>query len=130
MMLKYAETTQTLDRRPSSPTPPSDVWKIREAYRSHDWPEVTAFLQTYPQASALLFKARPQISRCFGEGVSARLEVARDPESQNRPALFVRVETEENWLAATEKLDRLDDEWWSEASAAADCPMQIDIQVR
>ena len=130
MMLKHAETTQTLDRLPLSPAPPSDLRNIREAYRSQEWPEMAAFLEAYPQASALLFKARAHISQSFGEGVSARMEIIRDPESKNHPDLFVRVETEEAWQAATEKLDRLDDEWWSEASAAADCPMQIDIQVR
>ena len=77
----------------------------------------------------MLTAAVPPIRRCFGPQVEATLGVVHDPEGGDVPELYVRLDSGEDWQAATEKLDRFDAEWWLEARAATDSLVTFDIAV-
>jgi hypothetical protein len=90
--------------------------------------EVMEFLQAHPFLVPLLEEARGQIRQYFGPSPEVVLEVVTDPEAENDRERFALVQTT---LAADEALcclDRLDQEWWLDASDQAHCLLNIDVE--
>ena len=93
------------------------------ASQSEDCSRIRAFMRQYPIIPCLLLDAEPHLRRYFGPQVRVNLRLLYDPDASNgEPMLYAHIETE---LPAGEKvrqLDRLEDEWWIDASREAGWP--------
>jgi len=104
------------------------IQPLEQLYTFRRPEEVIEFLQAHPFLVPLLEEARSQIARYFGLSPKVILEVVTDPEAENDRELFALVQTT---LAADEALcclDRLDQEWWLDASDQAHCLLNIDVE--
>lgn len=90
--------------------------------------EVSEFLEAHPFLVPLLEEARGQIAQYFGPSSEVVLEVVTDPEAENDRELFALVQTTLSADEALPGLDRLDQEWWLDASDQAHCLLNIDVE--
>ena len=88
--------------------------------------EVKELLAAHPYLASLLMEAYGKINECFGSQTEIVLELVSDPEADDDRELFAFIQTNLSPEAALERLDRLDQEWWLDASAAAQCQLCID----
>jgi len=90
--------------------------------------EVSQFLDTHPFLVPLLVEAHAKVAEYFGPSPDVVLEVVSDPEAENDRELFAFIRTTLPSDEALSKLDRLDQEWWLEASFRARCRLNIDVE--
>ncbi len=86
------------------------------------------FLDAHPFLVPLLMEAHGKIEKHFGPFPDVVLEVVTDPEAENDRELFALVQTDLSPDEALHRLDRLDQEWWLEASLQARCLLNIDVE--
>lgn len=91
--------------------------------------EVISFLWAHLFLVPLLLEAHGKIAECFGPAPEVVLEVVTDPEVENDRELFALVRTNLSPSEALYRLDRLDQEWWLEASLQARCLLNIDVEL-
>lgn len=91
-------------------------------------PEVKAFLSDNSYLIPLLFDAREQLSRYFGQNAPVFLEVVSDPGSAGDSQLFALVETSMSPQEAFNALDRLDQYWWLDAGVQSRGNLEIDVK--
>ena len=99
----------------------------RFAFRNRD--EVMHFLRQNRFLIALLLESEEKIGVEFGNRVQLILQVVRDPESDHDDELFLIVKTTLSPEEASESLERLDKNWWVEASSSAQCKLNIDYEL-
>lgn len=112
-----------------APDPTEPLTRLAQHYTFRRPAEVTAFLHEHPNLSAVLFEALAVIPRYFGDDAPLFLEVFTDPEAE--PAtreLFVIVQTTVEPDEALARLDRLDEEWWLDASPDGSGILVISIE--
>lgn len=114
-------------KSPTTPAPAFREW-LAYLYRLRDWPAVSAYLQQNPFLAGLLLEAHARIQEHFGAGTQIALEVFADPEEDGEQELFALVLTTLPPRDALSCLDRLDQDWWLEASRTAQCRMNIDVE--
>ncbi|MDP3047381.1 MAG: hypothetical protein Q8O07_07890 [Chloroflexota bacterium] len=90
--------------------------------------EVQAFLSANSHLIQLLFEARRQVSRYFGQDAPVFLEVVSDPESANDKQLFALVGTSLSPQEALGTLDRLDQDWWLDVSDQSHGNLVVDVK--
>jgi len=90
--------------------------------------EVLEFLNAHPFLVPPLMEAHGKIAQYFGPFPDVVLEVVTDPEAENDRELFALVQTDLSPDEALHRLDRLDQEWWLEASLQARCLLNIDVE--
>ena len=116
-------------RRP--PTAPADdaldQLSARYAFRRPE--EVADYLRRYPHLVPVLVEAAEVIPRYFGADAPLVLEVVTDPEEDApRPELFALVRTTLGPDEARERMDRLDDDWWTDASPDGPGVLVVDLE--
>ncbi|HXF05947.1 MAG TPA: hypothetical protein VNM72_11105 [Blastocatellia bacterium] len=90
--------------------------------------EVAEFLQEHPFLVPLLREAHGKIAEYFGPSPDVVLEVVTDPEAENDRELFAFIRISLPPDEALSKLDRLDQEWWLDASDRAENQLCIDVE--
>jgi hypothetical protein len=107
----------------------SSSWlaRLEGHYAFKEPEEVINFLQEHPYLFELLEEAYDKIKEYYGPDTHAFLEITPDYEGEGLRELFVRIETSLPVKEALSILDRLDEEWWFDASARAQGRMNIDL---
>ncbi len=109
--------------------PSAELDILLECYMLRGFVEVKVFLDANPFLIPILLQAHPVIRRCFSSTTQAVLEVVHDPEGgAANDELFVFIQTAEEAEEALAKLDRLDREWWIDASEQVQCRMTISVE--
>lgn len=109
--------------------PSPTVKDLRARYAFRRPAEVEAFLNAYPDRIPVLIEAAEVIPRYFGADAPLVLEVFIDPEdSDPAPELFALVRTHLATPDALDRLDRLDDEWWTRRSPSGPGVIVVDIE--
>ena len=90
--------------------------------------EVKEFLQTYPFLIPLLVEACGKIETYFPPDPSVVLEVVTDPEALDDRQLVAFIQTDRHPEDALARLDRLDTEWWLDASRKSENKLCIHIE--
>ncbi len=101
---------------------------LAELYQFKDYVAVATFLRESPFLAGLLLEAYERIKGHFGSDTQVALEVLTDPEVENSRELFALVRTRLSPDEALSRLNRLDEEWWLEASFQACCRLNIDVE--
>ena len=105
--------------------------RLTELFRFRGEQEVKAFLDKHDDLAPLLIEATAPIRRLFGEKTPVVLEVFRDPEAEeDESELFALIQTNLPVEEARGLRAQLDEEWWLENSARADCRLNIDVEFR
>jgi hypothetical protein len=90
---------------------------LRTRYTFRRPAEVEGFLNAYPHRIPVLIEAAEVIPRYFGPDAPLVLEVVSDPEDEDLLSeLFALVQIDLDPNDALDRLDRLDDEWWTDRS--------------
>lgn len=88
-----------------------------------------AFLSAYPHRIPVLIEAAKVIPRYFGADAPLVLEVVLDPEDGDPvPELVALVGIDLATTEALNRLDLLDEEWWTERSPAGPGVVVVDIE--
>jgi hypothetical protein len=90
--------------------------------------EVIRFLKVYPFLVPLLLEACDKIAEYFAAFSGVVLEVITDPEAENDRELFAFIRTSLPPVEAFDGLDRLDEEWWLDASDKAKGKLCIHVE--
>lgn len=101
---------------------------LASVYQFRDRGSVTAFLEQNQFLAPLLVEAYTRIREHFGGNARIALEVFTDPESQQDQEAFALVLTDLSPTEAAARLDRLDEEWWFDASHQARCKLNLDVE--
>jgi len=104
------------------------ISSVEQLYIFRRRDEVISFLWAHPFLVPLLLEAHGKIAEHFGPSPEIVLEVVTDPEVENDRELFALVQTCLSPNEALYRLDRLDQEWWLEASLQARCLLNIDVE--
>ena len=104
--------------------PAAQMDALRDQFELRDETSIWDYLRQYPFLCPLLLEAREQVRRIFGAETSPALEVSVDPNDWSRQ-LFIVVPTRLDAKAALAFFDKLDKEWWLEASERADFRMNF-----
>ena len=78
--------------------------------------EVKGYIKAYPFLVPLLVEAYDKIGEYFGSNPAVVLEVVTDPEADDDRELFAFIQTNCAPEEALDRLNRLDQEWWLDAS--------------
>jgi hypothetical protein len=97
-------------------------------YQFRDRPEVKAFLKRHCFLITVLLNALAQIKSRFGQETQIALEVVHDPEDGDSK-LFAFVLTSLSVSEALTMRDRMDEEWWLEASEGAKGQLILDVEL-
>lgn len=98
-------------------------------YQFNDPQPVSGFLRRHPFLVNLLIDAWPRIQSCFGSDAQAALELFKDPEEVNGEGkLFVLVQTSLPANEALNRLEKLDQDWWLDATARSQGRLNIDVE--
>jgi len=108
---------------------PSWLDLIEKNFELKNKEKVKSFLQKNQFLLSLVLEAEKKIKNIFGADARLRLEVVEDPESVDEEELFAVVRTTRSEADASERLHRLDEEWWLEASRQTRCKLNIDVQL-
>lgn len=92
---------------------------LRKQFELRDEVSVRAYLRKYPFLFTILFEAKKQVDRIFGEKTKTVLQVSFDPNDLSSQ-LFIVIPTALNAKQALVLLDQLDHEWWLEAAKRTD----------
>ena len=74
--------------------------------------EVEALLRTHPELRPYVAEAARRLVVHFGDDATIVVDVTRAREEPEAPMLKILVETPLDGLAALERLDAFDEEWW------------------
>ena len=115
----------------ATPSASSDVLysNIENLYILREANEVTSFLEENPFLIPLLQEARVHIKRYFPDS-DVVLEVLTDPEIMGEKDLVAFIVVEMDVDEACDILDRLDDEWWLDASDRAEDLLCIALEYK
>ena len=86
--------------------------------------KVHQYLRQYPFLLSLIHEAQAQIARLFDPERKAALEVSTDP-SDGSSQLYLVIPTRLKAEEAYARLERLDEEWWLEASERAQFHLNV-----
>ena len=86
------------------------------------------FLAEHPDLFALLHETRQKIREYFGSDAKAQLDLTSDPDDRSSRELFLRIISKLRTKDALRILDRLDEEWWLNASLASQGNMNITVE--
>ena len=86
------------------------------------------FLGEHPDLFGLLHEARGKIREYFGSDAKVQLDLTADPDDRSSHELFVRIISKLRTKEALHILDRLDEEWWLDASLASHGNMNITVE--
>ncbi len=86
------------------------------------------FLGEHPDLVGLLHEARQKIREYFGSDAKFQLDLTADPDDRSSRELFVRIISNLRTKEALRILDRLDEEWWLDASGASHGNMNITVE--
>lgn len=104
------------------------IEQLAKDYQFKDSAEVRAFLNSNAFLISLLKEANRKIKSQFGYDTAIALEVFTDPDSDDGQKLFALIFTALSADEALERLERLDQEWWLDASARAKGRLNIDVE--
>ena len=91
--------------------------------------EVTEYLSRYPNLIPLVLEVADHIPQYFGADAPLILEVFTDPESiPVHQELFAIVQTPVSAQDAVERLDRFDEEWWTDAPRPGPGVLVVDFE--
>ena len=88
-------------------------------YVLKNYSEIIGFVNERPLLISALLEAYSKIREYFGYEVDMILELTSDPDDDHAHDLFVRIVTSMPFKEALGLLDRLDAEWWLDASTRA-----------
>lgn len=91
---------------------------LLEQFDLRDEPKVSQYLEKYPFLLPLIFEAQAQIASLFSPETRTALEVTADP-SDGSAQLYLVIPTKLKAEAAYDLFERLEREWWLEASERA-----------
>ncbi len=97
---------------------------LLEHFELRDENCVSQYLRQYPFLLSVLLEAKSQIGRLFSPETRTALEVTADP-SDGSSQLYLVIPTRLNANEAYDLFERLDQEWWLEASERARFRMNI-----
>jgi hypothetical protein len=103
---------------------PTTLDTVLEHFELRDESRVIQYLRQYPFLASLILEAKSQIARFFRPETRIAIEVSADP-SDGSSQLFLLVLTRLNANEAYDLFERLDQEWWLEASERAQFRMNI-----
>lgn len=103
-----------------------DTIKLEQPYTFKDKTKVLAFLT--PALVSLLEQAPDQIRPYFPDA-KLYLDVVTDPEATNWTQLILSIATKLEGEAAFAQLDKVEDEWWFDASRKANVEMIMGIHL-
>ena len=86
------------------------------------------FLGEHPDLFGLLRQARQKIREYFGSDAEVQLDLMADPDDRSSRELFLRIISKLRTKDALRILDRLDEEWWLNASLASQGNMNITVE--
>jgi len=86
--------------------------QLERSYHLRDVATVRRFLQTYPSLLDVLIEAWPYLQKHFGPDPQVELQVTSEPEIGESQCLFAYIVTSLPVDDASERLDRLDQEWF------------------
>jgi hypothetical protein len=86
------------------------------------------FMGEHPDLFGLLHEAREKIREYFGSDAKVQLDLTADPDDRSSHELFVRIISKLRTKEALHILDRLDEEWWLDASLASHGNMNITVE--
>jgi hypothetical protein len=104
------------------------IQSLFHIYQLRDDRSVNDFIRENPFLIELLFESNQKIKEHFGSDVQVILELLVDPEAGDYRELFALVLTELKPEEALERLEKLDNEWWLEASSLAKGLLNIDVE--
>ncbi len=90
--------------------------------------EVGQFLEAYPFLTPLLREAHDKIDDYFGPQTAVALEVVTDPEAMDDRELFAFIQTSLPSQEALDRLERLDQDWWLDASDRSEGRLCIHVE--
>ncbi len=105
-----------------------EILQIEAVYSFRKRHAVFAYLQENPFLINLLIEAAIKVKEYFGFHSQLNLDLFSDAEDSNGSELFVRIGVDLLPAIARQILERLDEEWWLEASIRADCKMNIALE--
>lgn len=115
-----ASTTTTLSH--------ADIARIEAAYDLVNRREVLDLLHQHSFLVPILIEASEVIPRYFPPGSSLALEVFTEPDFGEERILFALIRSRLDTFEAHAHLDRLDEEWWLDASVGARGELVVDVQ--
>lgn len=104
----------------------SSSFEQRFIYRRPN--EVRQFLEAHPFLVSLLKEARERIDDYFGSRNDVVLEVIIEPDALDDHELFAFVQTDLPHKDALARLERLDEDWWLDASDRAQGKLCIHVE--
>jgi hypothetical protein len=104
------------------------IEQLAKDYQFKDYTEVRAFLDSNDFLVPLLKEAHHKIKSQFGYDTEIALEVFTDPESDDDQKLFALIFTALSANDAIGHLEKLDQEWWLDASTRAKGRLNIDVK--
>lgn len=112
-----------------SPLSHSDIQAIESFYRLREPSEVWEFLETYPFLVPLLLEAPEHIRKHFPDA-PVFLQYVPDPEgaSEEDSMLWIYIDGHKpDPEESLDTLERIDDDWWSDASPRAQNKLFINL---
>jgi len=97
---------------------------LLEQFELRNENSVSQYLRQYPFLLSVILEAKSQIARLFSPEIRTALEVSADP-SDGSSQLYLVIPTRLNANEAYDLFERLDQEWWLEASERARFRMNI-----
>jgi hypothetical protein len=93
------------------------VEPLASLYLFEDFEAVRNFLLTVPHVDGALFDGYPHIASVFGTATPLTLRVESDPDDGGVDELILSIRSKLDLNIALALLDRLDEQWWRNASA-------------
>ncbi|OAK18923.1 hypothetical protein A6283_12925 [Bacillus wiedmannii] len=101
---------------------------INDMFVINNYKEVTDFLYTHDYLLALILKSRIVIHTHFVEKPKLELRLEETDESPNAKKLYVIIHSNLDLESAYHLLQKVDAEWWIDASTASKSKMNIDLE--
>ncbi|NUO80825.1 hypothetical protein HUU05_12155 [candidate division KSB1 bacterium] len=120
-----SQTIESINKTASSESA-SSAFEQRFLYRHPK--EVRQFLEAHPFLVSLLKEARERIDNYFGGHNDVVLEVIAEPNALDDHELFAFVQTDLPHKDALARLERLDEDWWLDASVRAQGKLCIHVK--
>ncbi|MGE0133148.1 MAG: hypothetical protein AB7U82_34155 [Blastocatellales bacterium] len=105
-----------------------EIEGLSKGYQFKDYAAVSAFLNSHSDLLLLLREAHHKIKSVFGFDTEIALEVFTDPESDDGQKLFALIFTTLPVDEALACLERLDQDWWLDASTRANGLLNLDVE--
>ena len=110
MTIQIVDTASVFKKK--EPTPEA----LEKLYTYRRPNEVKGYIKAYPFLVPLLVEAHDKIREYFEPQSEVVLEVVTDPEADDERELFAFIQTNCTPEEALDRLNRLDQEWWLDAS--------------